>query len=218
MKDHSDLIASLSGQLEPVKPAPDINFVAMVWLLFSAVYLVAVTHWFGPIRSTALDQLALYPRFALESLAGLVAIVLVCLAAFRAVVPGLASSRLVTVAAGLTLLWIGSYIVGLASPALEPSMLGKRDHCFLETVVYAVPPLLAALYLGRRFYPLRPLRTAASLGLAAGMMPALYMQIACMYEPGHILAFHIAPGLAVAAVGLALAWAWYQMGEVQARS
>ena len=37
-------------------------------------------------------------------------------------------------------------------------------------------------------------------GLVAGMLPALYMQIACMYTPLHILKFHIAPGLMVALV------------------
>jgi hypothetical protein len=39
---------------------------------------------------------------------------------------------------------------------------------------------------------------ALRCGLAAGLIPALYMQIACMYDPGHILLFHILPGLSVA--------------------
>ena len=44
-----------------------------------------------------------------------------------------------------------------------------------------------------------------ALGLAAGMLPALYMQIACMYLPAHILQFHILPGLMVVFVGAAVA-------------
>ncbi|WP_158678829.1 hypothetical protein [Pseudoalteromonas sp. T1lg75] len=58
----------------------------------------------------------------------------------------------------------------------------------------------------RKFYPLYPRRMAISLSLASGMMPALYMQLACMYEPGHILLFHITPGLLVMVIGLGLAW------------
>ncbi len=85
-------------------------------------------------------------------------------------------------------------------------MLGKRPHCFVETLFYALPPLVLGCYLTRRLFPLRPLRTAMAVGLAAGMLPALYMQLACMYIPDHILKFHIAPGLGVAAVAVPLAW------------
>ena len=40
--------------------------------------------------------------------------------------------------------------------------------------------------------------------LAAGLLPALMMQIACMHEPGHILAFHLVPIGVLAAVAVAL--------------
>jgi hypothetical protein len=47
-----------------------------------------------------------------------------------------------------------------------------------------------------------------SISLAAGMLPALYMQLACMYEPSHILAFHIFPGLLMVLAGAAIAALW----------
>ena len=47
-----------------------------------------------------------------------------------------------------------------------------------------------------------------SLALAAGMIPALYMQIACMYAPAHILQFHILPGLSMVLAGAAIAALW----------
>ena len=47
-----------------------------------------------------------------------------------------------------------------------------------------------------------------SLGLAAGMLPALYMQLACMYEPTHILSMHILPGLLMVLAGAAIALLW----------
>jgi len=40
------------------------------------------------------------------------------------------------------------------------------------------------------------------------MMPALYMQLACMYEPAHILSFHILPGLMMVGVGAVIAARW----------
>ena len=96
------------------------------------------------------------------------------------------------------------FLVGLASPALEPSMLGKRPMCFVETLIYSVPPLLALWFIQRRLYPLRPVASAMLAGLSSGLIPAVYMQFACMYEPLHILAFHIGPGLGVALIAALL--------------
>ena len=62
--------------------------------------------------------------------------------------------------------------------------------------------------LARRLYPLRYLRTAMTVGLAAGMLPALYMQMACMYEPSHILGLHLLPGLSMALIGGVIALLW----------
>lgn len=208
MNKHDLLISNLSRDLAPVSPAPNINILAMVWVLLSAIYVVAVTHLFGPIRSGAFSQLAADPRFLLESMLGLAAIFWISLLAFRASIPGVLTRRFAAGGLILMALWLAQYVIGLVSPALEPSMLGKRDHCFIETMIYALPPILSGLFLIRRLYPLRFVRTAMSISLAAGMLPALYMQLACMYEPSHILAFHIFPGLLMVLAGAAIAALW----------
>ena len=208
MNKHDLLISNLSRDLVPVSPAPNINILAMVWILLSAIYVVAVTHLFGPVRSGAFSQLATDPRFLLESMLGLAAIFWISLLAFRASIPGVLTRQFAAVGLILMALWLAQYVIGLVSPALEPSMLGKRDHCFMETMIYALPPILSGLFLIRRLYPLRFVRTAMSISLAAGMLPALYMQLACMYEPSHILTFHIFPGLLMVLAGAAIAALW----------
>lgn len=208
MNEHNELIASLSRDLAPVSPAPNVNTLAMVWFLLSTSYVVVMTHLLGPIRPGAFSQLATEPRFLLESLLGVAAIVWTSLLAFRAAVPAALTKQFAAVGLVLMALWLAQYVVGLVNPALEPSMLGKRNHCYFETMIYAFPPILIGLFLIRRLYPLRFIRTAMSLSLAAGMLPALYMQLACMYEPSHILAFHILPGLAMVLIGAAIAALW----------
>jgi len=74
MNKHDLLISNLSRDLAPVSPPPNVNILAMVWILLSAIYVVAVTHLFGPVRSGAFSQLATDPRFLLESMLGLAAI------------------------------------------------------------------------------------------------------------------------------------------------
>lgn len=205
MTDHDDLIANLSTDLPAVKPVANIGVLAAAWLVVSALWVIGVTHFFGPLRPTAIAQLGSEPRFLLEVVTGVAAIGWISLLAFRAAIPGALSRRFAMVGAVLMALWWGSYLVGLVNPALEPSMLGKRPHCFVETLVYAVPPILLGLFMLRRLYPLRPVRTAMAVSLAAGMLPALYMQLACMYSPAHILLFHMLPGLAMVVAGAALA-------------
>jgi hypothetical protein len=202
------LISNLSRDLAPVSPPPNINRLAIAWFLLSAIFVVAMTHLFGPIRPGAFSQLGTEPRFLLETMLGVAAILWTSLLAFRSAVPAALSKQFAATGMVLMALWLAQYIIGLVSPALEPSMLGKRDHCFSETLVYSLPVILTGLFLIRRLYPLRPMRTAMSIGLAAGMLPALYMQLACMYEPSHILGYHILPGLLMvgAAAGIAAIW------------
>lgn len=206
MSSRDDLITALSSNLQPVKPTPNIDLLALSWLVLSSIYVIAMTHLLGPVRANAFTQLASEPRFLLETLSGVAAITATTIAAFRTAVPGALAARLTSAGIALMVFWLAWYVLGLASPSLEPSMLGKRAHCLWETFVYALPPVVVAFLLIRRLYPLQPLQTVMALGLASGMLPALYMQIACMYAPAHILQFHILPGLMVVVVAALLAW------------
>jgi hypothetical protein len=193
-----------------VSPTPRVNTLGIAWFVLSAVYVVVATHIFGPARTGAFSQLATEPRFLMESLLGAVAILWTSLLAFRAAIPAALTRQFAAVGFVLMALWLAQYLIGLVSPALEPSMLGKRGHCYYETMIYALPPILVGVFLIRRLYALRFVRTVMSLSLAAGMLPALYMQLACMYEPAHILSLHILPGLLMVLAGAAIAALWRQ--------
>jgi hypothetical protein len=206
------LISNLSQDLKPVAQPPAINKLALAWFLLSAIYVMAVTQLFGPIRPGAFTQLGTEPRFLLETLVGVVAILWFSLVAIRSAIPAALSRQFAIAGIVLMALWIAQYVIGFVSPALEPSRLGKRNYCYFETMIYSVPVILSGFYIVRRLYPLSPRRTAMSIGLVSGMLPALYMQLACMYEPLHILAFHILPGLLMVGVSAAIAARW-QLGR-----
>jgi len=208
MKQHENLIDNLSRDLAPVAPAPNVNRLGLAWLVLSAIFVAAITQLVDPVRPGAYGQLASEPRFLLETLLGVAAIAWTGLLAFRSAVPGELTRKFAVAGLVLMAMWLAQYVAGLVSPALEPSALGKRPYCYLETMIYAIPPILAAVFLARRLYPLHYTRTAMSLALAAGMIPALYMQIACMYAPAHILQFHILPGLSMVLAGAAVAALW----------
>ncbi|MCR9106738.1 MAG: DUF1109 domain-containing protein [Gammaproteobacteria bacterium] len=201
-KPPDQLINALVSDLAPTARRPALNPMAFTWLACSLVYVVLVTLMLGAYRPGFTGQLLAHPRFAGEMLLGLAAITAVALALFRSAVPGALGRHLHWLAIGLVCLWLGSQLASLVSPALPPAMLGKRPHCLYETLLIALPPLGIALLLQRRLYPLRPARSAGLAGLCAGMMPAWIMQVACMYDPQHSLAFHMLPGLSVAVVAM----------------
>ena len=210
MNKYEELIANLSSNVAPVSPAPPVNTLGFGWFALSAVYVVVATHIIGPARAGAFSQLATEPRFLLEFLLGAAAILWTSLLAFRAAVPAALTRQFAVGGFVLMALWLAQYLVGLVSPALEPAIVGKRSHCYFETMIIALPPILVGIHLIRRLYALRYVRTTMSLSLAAGMLPALYMQLACMYEPTHILLLHILPGLLMVLAGAAIASLWRQ--------
>ena len=199
----SQLLNDLVDDLAPVTPRP-VTGQWLAWLAASVLFVLLAIHLSGPIRPTAPAQLQEVPRFTLEMLVGVAAALALANAGFRAAVPGMLSARWLWLALGLAGLWLLNLVVGVVYPALEPSMLGKRDHCVFETLLYGMPPMLALLYWQRRMLALAPLPAAALTGLAAGILPALYMQVACMYDPGHALMFHVGPALALAAIAVGL--------------
>jgi len=196
------LIDELAAELTPVRRPPSLAAGFWLWLLASVAFVTAITLATGPMRPGFAAQLAASPRFALESLLGFGAAALAMLGALRLARPGDNPLRTRALPGlGLLGLWVIALGVGFVSPALEPSMLGKRPHCVIETQLYAVPPLLLGLWLLRRLAPLQRVWTGALAGAGAGALPALIMNFACMYAPQHVLFFHLGPAFLVIGVG-----------------
>lgn len=202
------LIRRLASDLRPVPPALSPLLMAGLWWLCTWVFVVAVTLTLAPLRPGALVQLATEGRFALESLVGLSAGGCLAVYAFADSIPGYDRRPFLVIGLGLASVWVMSYVAGLEYPAMIPSMEGKRAECFLETLLYSAPPALAGWWLSRRYYVLAPVRNTALLTLAAAMVPALFMQIACMYDPAHILSHHILPIPLIVALAAAIQWLW----------
>lgn len=200
------LIAQLGEELTPVRRPGSVSGLLMVWLGLSVAWTLLMLHLTGEWRAGAAHQLVDSPRFATETVVGVVSGIGLALAGLRLGIPTPRSPLLRTFPALLvTLIWIGLYVQALLSEAVPPSMLGKREWCEFETLLYSLPPMLLGLLMLRRLVPLAPRRAAAVMGLAAGLVPALGMQFACMYEPFHTLDHHLAPALLTAALATVLA-------------
>lgn len=202
------MIADLADDLQPTKPVGSAGPAAL-WLVFGLIFAAGLAWMDGPFRDNAFQQLLLSAQFFVESALGLVSVALLIFSAFELSIPSTHSfmRRLVMPLAALAA-WVGFYLWGLYAPALEPSMAGKRHFCYLQTLLYSVPLLLAGLFWARRQYPIHGARIGLLLGLAAGSIPALVMQFACVYIPAHILQHHILPGLSIGVLGALAGALW----------
>ena len=199
-----DLIQMLSADLPPVSQRSNILIPGLLWFVISWIYVVVLSLFLGPLRIGALNALITNPQFAFESLPGFVAGVLFCIIAFQESIPGLQRKWLVHLSILTALLWIACYTLGLSFPAIEPSRIGKRAHCVLEAYLYSVPPMFIGYLLIYQRFPLNSIRAGLFIGISAGMLPALFMQISCMYDPWHILTHHLGPASVVILLGIML--------------
>ena len=211
--DEDKLIASLKADLLPVQPLGSASRIGLLWLLASVAYVLALGAGLGPFRPGFVGELLGAPRFSIEMILGSAALVCFLVVALLESIPGRAVGGLRRVGWLLLLAWLAQFVIGFVAPALEPSMLGKRDHCAWEAYLYSVPPLAWLIYLQRRRYVLEPVRAVLHSALAAGLIPALMMQVACMYEPGHILIFHVLPIGILATFAAGLTWMLSQRAD-----
>ena len=195
------IIERLAADLEPTHRLPAGSAVAL-WLALSWTFVVVVTLATGDLRPGVVAQLTHSPRFVTECLLGFGVGFFAIRSGVLLALPGRTRwKRAVPAALGMVALWVGLYVYGLVDPALEPSMEGKRPHCFLETLVFSSFPLVLGLWLVARRTPIRRGWTGVLVGVSAASLPALMMQIACMYDPEHILLLHLLPVVVMGMLG-----------------
>jgi hypothetical protein len=196
------LIKQLTADLPSVSVVRAGTATTALWLGFSTVLVALLTLAVQPFRPGFEEQLLEVPRFALETVIGVIAIALTGTAGLKSAIPGSNAPGLTRWAVAATALWLSSYVAGLYIPTLESTMVGKRPHCALETLLYSAPALVVGIWIAGRRYVLNWPRTAVTIAVTAGGIPAFLMQLACMYGARHILLTHFAPVLLVATLGL----------------
>lgn len=203
-KNRDDLISELSHNLTSTRRAGRTVDLFIYWLLFNFITSLFFVTSTGSFREGSFRQAYESSQFLLESLVGLLAIVLLGVTAIRSGIPSnISRMKRNTPALLLLFIWLAFYVVGIWWPALEPTTLGKREFpCYLETMLYGLPSLVIGLYFIGRLYSLNGAWSGLMIGLAAGATPALIMQFACMYIPIHIITHHLIPGLTLGLIGM----------------
>ncbi len=196
------LIDDLVADLRPVRRPGRVAASVAAWLVLAFAYSLVMTLATGPLRPGAPGDLVQYPWFLGETVLAMLAVASLAAAALRSSVPGggNAARRLGWLLLPLAA-WAGIYVVGLWHPLHPVSTLGDRHVCYWQVLLFSLPTLGLMLWFARRQFPLRPRLTGMLAGAAAAAVPGALMQFGCMYEPAHILLFHLGPILITAMLG-----------------
>ncbi|MCR9097124.1 MAG: DUF1109 domain-containing protein [bacterium] len=210
--EHLEFVDALVADLRVVEPAPSLRTATAEWVglgvLATSLALLAL----GAFRDGALADLQT-PRVALEFLFGVATLVALARAGLEAGVPGSPPLlRLVAPAVALGVVWLGVALGPIPLHGPDPSMVGKRAHCFLEGLAITLLPAAWGLRAIRRRSLGAGALGGALIGLAAGALPAVAMQLACMYDPEHALHFHFTPMLVGGGIA-ALLGAWLEFRD-----
>ena len=201
-QERERLIGDLVADLRPVRLAGRSGLATAAWLGVATLYSLLMVHVTGPWRAGAWRDLLDYPLFALETLVAALAVVALARACLRSAIPeGRRIRREWVWALVPVCTWAAMHIAGLWHPALPASARGDREVCMWQVLLFTLPTLALMLWFARRQFPLRPRLTGLLAGTAAAAIPAALMQFACMYEPQHMLLYHLGPMLPMAACG-----------------
>ncbi len=206
----SPLIDALIEDLTPVRVARSWGSAVLLWAGISWVFVTSAVLMSGPVRSGAVAALVASPRSGLKLCLGLATGFTAIWAGLEIGVPGTPNTRRLWIPPLILFSgWLGLIAYGVAHPLFEVSMLGRREHCLAQSLVLATPPYLLALWLLRERIITAHAGAGLLVGAAAAAIPALWMQLGCLYDPVHALKFHLTPILIVGLAGALIGhFAW----------
>lgn len=204
----SALIASLSGELAPVKRLAPPGRRALLW--FAGAALASLALVFGLSSHIGFQNFATTaqrfsePKLALEVAGTLLTGILAVIAAFQLSLPD-RSSRWMLLPLPTLLLWIASsgYSCWRHWVAFGPDgwELGESASCFTWIVSLSVPLAIPLVLMLRRARPLAPLPVAVMAGLGVAALAAVLLQFFHPFDVTFMdLGLHLAAVAIVASV------------------
>jgi hypothetical protein len=164
-----------------------------------------ITHWVYEYRPGFWGQLSQYWRLDVELAAGMALSLLAFYILFASNIPGKKIDPGIYLTAFISLfIFTGAVVASFLITSPEASSIGARLFCEVEVLIYGGLSLGGFLFLTRRGLLVSDWPINLLLGISAGLIPALIMQLACMYDPRHALIYHFGPVVLLGLVGWGL--------------
>lgn len=195
-------IDQLVADLKPTPPLRSPGFRTVISFSFLAVVTALTILWVQEYRSGFWTQLNEHWRFKAEIISGIALTLSTFYIVFASSIPGKKINYKVKLTCLVSFfIFSGSLITGFWMASPESSRLGARPFCEMEVLIYGGLSMGGLFYLIRNGIIVPYSSKNLLLGFSAGLISALIMQLACMYDPWHGLLFHFIPALLLGALG-----------------
>lgn len=203
--DPDKFIDHLVSDLKPTPPLRPPWIRALLWFIFLAVVTALAIYWVQEYRPGFWNQMNQHWRFKAEMVSGTLLTLSTFYIVFASSIPGWKVNRGMTLTCLVSFfVFVGSVLTGFWMAAPESSRLGARPFCEMEVLIYGGLSMGGLFYLIRNGIIVSYSSQNLLLGFSAGMISALIMQLACMYDPLHGLLFHFIPALLLGVLGWVL--------------
>lgn len=200
--DPNKFIDHLVADLKPTPPLRPAWIRAVIWFSFLTGVTALSILWVQEYRPGFWNQLNQHWRFKAEIISGIVLTLSTFYIVFASSIPGEKGNRAVSLTCIVSFfIFAGSLGIGFGMASPESSKLGARPFCELEVLIYGGLSMGSLFYLIRNGIIVSYSSKNLLLGFSAGLISALIMQLACMYDPWHGLLFHFIPALLLGALG-----------------
>lgn len=200
--DPNKFIDNLVSDLKPTKPLRPPWIRSLVWFFLVATITAGIMYGVQEYRPGFQDQLREYGRLQVEIGSGIIWTLLTFYIIFASSIPGTKIHGGLKIACLASFfIFTGSLISGFWIAAPESSKLGARAACEMEVFMYGGLTMGGLLYLVRNGILAPYSGNHLLIGCSGGMVSAVIMQLACMYDPWHGLIFHFGPALLLGVAG-----------------
>ena len=153
-------------------------------------------------RPDFFKQLVSYPRFLFEIVSGSLLCIFLLYFSIRILIPGvqLIKKHFIWLSICFSV-FFATLLLSWWIPSPPESSLGMRAHCNFEVFVYGTVGFVITFFYFKNFDLGVSRFQMASISLGSGLVPALFMQMACMYSPSHALVAHYGPVFLIGILG-----------------
>lgn len=202
-----DLIEQLAREVQPVQRLRPVAVRTVGWAVLAALSLGVVLFLMGVRRD--LGEVYDDPGFALEAALLIVTALSAAVGALIVSIPGAERSAGVrwipVTAAAASVLWVAGDMALAAASGAPTGRLTFAWHCVYKTASVAAVPGIALFMMVRRAAPLQAGWAGMLAILATAAVGVLGANVICPTDrPLHMLVWHVAPLMVLAALGAAL--------------
>ena len=211
-KKYQNIVESLVKEHKEVLPLFNPEKRSLLIFAIHPLLITIIMFLIQPFREGFLTDLT-NVVFLLEVLSGAISLSALIYSSFLLVIPGRKNKTMAII--GFISFLILSLLIakGIYFPHKEASMLGKRHSCLYEILILGILPFAHITYLCKKAYIQAKFKTLLMASCASALIPAILMHLACMYEPIHVLKYHISPIIFFTITATTIAWLILKKGR-----